>query len=125
MTTTKMKPKRITSRNYADQPMTLLDETTFAPIHEGDVRTLRDGELHKVTGGRAPHKENSSGKVWTTALSNDGWTGEYYPNVIGAKWMHDSTLAARAPTFPHAEAPEMITAVNKARQKARRAARRR
>jgi len=89
-----MSSKVIKSKDYANEEMTLVDEATFTPIKEGDTRTLRDGELHKVTGGRAPHKPGSTGKVWTTAISNDGWTGEYYPGVIGARWMHDSTLAA-------------------------------
>ena len=153
-----MSRKPITSKNYADEAMTLVDEATFAPICEGDQRTLRDGQKHVVRGGRAPHKESSTGRVYTSEIGeHDTWEGEYYPAVIGAKWMHDETLRfheaaqqtranvrtrlrkARArdaatdvlqpteltPVFKilglHAEAPETITAVNKARQKARRA----
>lgn len=88
--------KVITSTNWAGEAMTLVDEQTLTPIREGDIRTTRGDEQHRVTGGRAPHKPGSSGKVWTALVSDgDGkWTSEFYPAVIGAKWMHDSALAA-------------------------------
>jgi hypothetical protein len=56
--------KPITSQNYAGQTMTLVDATTLQPINEGDVRTTSRGDNYAVTGGRAPHKPESSGKVW-------------------------------------------------------------
>jgi hypothetical protein len=58
--------KPITSTNYAGETMTLVDKTTLLPITEGDVRTTSRGDVYAVTGGRAPHNENSTGKVWCT-----------------------------------------------------------
>jgi len=107
----------IKSKNYDGEAMTLVDEKTFKPIREGDERTSSRGEVWIVTGGRAPHTINSSGKVWCRALLMDH-TSEFYPSVIDAKWMHDTSLAAHAAVTTHAEAPEMIRAVNKARRTA-------
>lgn len=85
--------KQIVSENYDGEPMTLVDDATFTPINEGDVRTMRDGAQHTVTGGRAPHKPGSTGRVYTSAVG-ETWHGEYFPAVVGATWMHDATLAA-------------------------------
>lgn len=159
--------KPIKSVDYTSEVMTLVDEKTFAPISAGDLRITSRNDTYAVTGGRAPLKPNSTGKVWCvlqafdhfcqsmqsardeagakpytlaelatcwgelSAVEQREWrvkdVREFHPSVIGAKWMHDSTLAAHADaqrTFPHAEAPETISAINKARQKARRAVRR-
>ena len=43
------------------------------------------GEVHTITGGRAPHKPGSTGKVWT---SNGHDEGEYYPGVFDMKWVN-------------------------------------
>lgn len=87
--------KPIKSKDYTDEPMTLVDEATFAPICEGELRPTSRGEQHHVTGGRAPHTPNSSGKVWCYPEGGDiAHTFEFYPAVIGAKWMHDATLKA-------------------------------
>ena len=40
------------------------------------------GEVHTITGGRAPHKPGSTGKVWTSD------EGEYYPGVFDMKWVN-------------------------------------
>ena len=39
------------------------------------------GDSDVITGGRAPHKPGSTGKVWTA----DG--REYYPSVFDMKWV--------------------------------------
>jgi hypothetical protein len=39
------------------------------------------GHAAVITGGRAPHKPSSTGKVWTSD------EGEYYPGVFGMKWV--------------------------------------
>lgn len=110
--------KAITSKNYDGEAMTLVDEATFQPIMEGDVRASRDGETHRVVGGRAPHKPESSGKVWVRnplAKKGDHSSFEFYPSVIKAKWTHDATLKA------HAAATSTTDAVAKlARPKRRR-----
>lgn len=173
-----MSRKPITSKNYANEAMTLVDEDTFAPICTGDLRITSRNQTYHVTGGRAPHKESSSGKVWCVLTPYDNFSEsmrfareeaggkpysegelatcwgdmsneerrewvvpgsmEFYPAVIKAKWMHDATLAAYRKVdalnkggatpgashvlldeFEHAEAPSTISAVNRARGKAR------
>jgi hypothetical protein len=37
------------------------------------------GDHYRVTGGQAPHKPSSSGKIYTDA-------GNYYPTVFGCQW---------------------------------------
>jgi hypothetical protein len=58
--------KPITSKDYAGRTMTLVDATTLQPINERDVRTSSRGDQYVVNGGRAPHKPESSGKVWVS-----------------------------------------------------------
>ena len=44
------------------------------------MRSFR-GESYVITGGRPPHKPESTGKVWTSD------NGEYYPGVFGLRWV--------------------------------------
>lgn len=48
---------------------------------EGESVKSSRGEDYVLTGGRAPHKESSEGKVWV------GKSGEFYPSVFGLKWI--------------------------------------
>lgn len=59
----------------------LREDGTERGVREGEtVRSYR-GEDAVLTGGRAPHKPESTGKVWTEA------GGEYYPSVFGLRWV--------------------------------------
>jgi hypothetical protein len=40
---------------------------------------------YTVTGGRPPHKEGSSGRVWVT--NEEGGTGEFFPHVLELHWV--------------------------------------
>lgn len=92
-----MSSKIITSNNYAGERMTLVDEDTHLPIHEGDVRASFRGDLYRVMGGRAPHKESSTGKVWCrdplAKRGDDSSSSEFYPGVIKARWVVDWVVA--------------------------------
>lgn len=50
----------------------------------GDLLTDRDNIPHTLTGGVAPHKYGSTGRVYVT--SEDGETHEYFPSVFGLSW---------------------------------------
>jgi len=141
--------KPITSKNYAGETMTLVDKTTLLPITEGDVRTTSRGDVYAVTGGRAPHNENSTGKVWCTltpfgsfAVSmRDQREPAYSADELAtcwrelsaseqAEWVASGSMeyypsvidALWVADFAHAEAPETIRRINGARRKAIKAA---
>ena len=72
----------VTSVGYDGKLWLLVHEDASTQgVYEGEaVRSYR-GEDCVLTGGRAPHKPGSTGKVWTS----DG--GEYYPSVFGLRWV--------------------------------------
>jgi hypothetical protein len=69
----------ITSTDYLGRTCTLVHEHNGTPVFLGDNIEARRGSA-VCTGGRAPHKPGSSGKVWT----EDG--GEFFPHVFDLKW---------------------------------------
>jgi hypothetical protein len=79
----------IRSKDYDGQLQTLVDEQTLAPVKVGDVRCTFRGERFIVTGGRAPHKPESTGKVWCRSVDagDASASAEFYPGVISAKWV--------------------------------------
>jgi hypothetical protein len=74
---------RITGLNYANQVCILVDENDEPVVMKTAYRTFR-GDEWQVTGGRAPHKPSSQGKVWVEDWA--GFTMEYYPSVFGMRW---------------------------------------
>ena len=56
------------------------------PIAAGETVETSRGELMTITGGNPPHKPGSTGRVY---VSEDGSSREYFPSVIGAKWIRD------------------------------------
>lgn len=76
----------IQSKNYENQVCVLVDQRLGKMLSNGDtVKTFR-GEYLRLTGGRAPHKPSSEGKVW---VQEPGRTmaSEYYASIIGAEWI--------------------------------------
>ena len=59
---------------------TLVNATTREPLRVGQQVNDFRGEVHVITGGEAPHKPSSTGRVWTDK-------GIFYPSVIGAQWV--------------------------------------
>ena len=49
------------------------------PVQLGEILEDFRGEQSRVTGGQAPHKPSSTGKIYTTA-------GNYYPSVFNCQW---------------------------------------
>ena len=43
------------------------------------------GELYLILGGSAPHKSSSTGRVYVE--TSEGFKAEYFPTVIGARWV--------------------------------------
>ena len=61
----------------------LVTESGELAVEGAEYLTFR-GEKVILTGGRPPHKEGSSGKVY---LQEGTSTREYYPSVINLKWV--------------------------------------
>lgn len=67
---------------------TLVSDVTGKELNKGDeVLTFR-GERVVITGGAAPHKPASTGRVYIRY--KDGIIGEYYPSVVFARWRADA-----------------------------------
>ena len=67
----------ITSTDYTGKACTLTHNGQ--PVSAGEILEDFRGDQYRVTGGQAPHKPSSSGKIYT-----DG--GNYYPTVFGCQW---------------------------------------
>ena len=74
-----------------DQGMTLVTEDDGMPVTVGQRLTTFRGEEVRVTGGSAPHKPSSTGRVRVTI--DDGET-EFFPGVIKTRWIEDAALDA-------------------------------
>jgi len=72
--------------------MILVFEKSHLPIQTGEVVNLGNGRVATVTGGRSPHTEASSGRIYVRF--DNGVTSEYFPNVVGAKWITMSEFDA-------------------------------
>ena len=60
---------------------TLRNMTTGEPVRIGDAVTDFRGETCTISGGRAPHKPSSTGRVWVAEFSQ-----EYFPAVFDLEW---------------------------------------
>lgn len=74
----------ITSKDYRGDVQVLIRTTTNQCVARGDQARTSKGSLVTISGGRAPHKPSSTGKVWVTHFG--GHMAEYYPRVVGCKW---------------------------------------
>ncbi|NDF15536.1 hypothetical protein EB061_09470, partial [bacterium] len=80
----KSKCDEIYDDNWDDKEVMLVFEKTLKPVCIGQkVKDFR-GDYAVVTGGRAPHKPSSEGKVWVREGTSER---EYYPSVFGLKWV--------------------------------------
>ena len=57
------------------------DTDLAEPVRKHSTAASYRGEVHTITGGRAPQHAGSTGRVWTA----DG--REYYPGVFDMKWV--------------------------------------
>ena len=67
--------------------MKLVYEETGEPVKIGDVvRTMSQDSPLVVRHIQEPHKPASTGRVYVEPKGGNGWR-EYFPSVIGAKWI--------------------------------------
>jgi len=67
-----------------------IGDLVCGPVVVGDEIPMpeRHGEhdTYVVLGGRPPHKPGSTGRVNVRSKLH-GWEQEFYPSVVGAKWI--------------------------------------
>lgn len=66
--------------------MRLVYEKTGDPVMAGDLVSSQDGELFRLDFYREPHKPSSTGRVYVTPTAG-GCQREFFPSVVGAKWI--------------------------------------
>ena len=49
------------------------------PVSVGDQYTDFRGATHVIEGGKPPHKDGSTGRIWTNV-------GEFFPGVCNLHW---------------------------------------
>ena len=84
----------IKSQGYSGM-MVLVDQHSGEPVARGTERTDFRGERWIITGGRAPHREGSTGRVLCRpihlATSHAGFdTHTYFPSVLDCEWRRDA-----------------------------------
>lgn len=67
----------IQSTDHAGRACTLTHNGQ--PVRPGEILEDFRGNHARVTGGQAPHKPSSTGKIYTDA-------GQYYPSVFDCQW---------------------------------------
>tara|TARA_R110000751_G_scaffold67171_1_gene137102 strand:+ start:315 stop:962 length:648 start_codon:yes stop_codon:yes gene_type:complete len=85
---------------------TLLD-AAGQPVPVGAVLTSATDSDHrsfKVSGGRPPHHDASTGRVYGEWLDNDN-SGEYFPHVFDCKWLKVEKSLGLTPPAPVAIVP--------------------
>ena len=90
--TTKTQP--ITSIDYAGRTCVLRTAGgNGTTVHQGFVALSHRGERWVITGGRAPHKESSSGRVYATLYApaspdvSDVHESQFFPGVFDLVWV--------------------------------------
>ena len=67
--------------------MRLIYEKTGEEVRAGDLVSSQDGELFRLDFYREPHKPSSTGRVYVTRMVEQGGQLEFFPSVVGAKWV--------------------------------------
>lgn len=67
--------------------MRLIYEKTGEEVKAGDLVSSQDGELFRLDFYREPHKPSSTGRVYVTRMVEQGGQLEFFPSVVGAKWI--------------------------------------
>lgn len=77
----------VTSTDWEGKESTLVFEKNLKPVCMGQkVRK------YIVTGGRAPHKPESTGRVYVSGIGKNGLNREFFPNVFNMKWISSFNL---------------------------------
>ena len=97
--TTKTQP--ITSVDYAGRTCALRTSGGTA-VGQGFVALSFRGERWVITGGRAPHKESSSGRVYAKLYApaspdiSDAHEHEFFPGVFDLVWVPSTPAKTQA-----------------------------
>ena len=54
---------------------------------------LKDGLTFKIEGGRAPHKQGSTGRIWVREVGGDRSQQEVFPHVYDLRWVRINGVA--------------------------------
>lgn len=65
----------------------LVNEKTGEPLNVGDKLTTFRGEECILTDATPPKHAASTGRVYVKDNPNQPYPGEYFPSVVGAKWV--------------------------------------
>ena len=66
--------------------MQLVYEVNNQPVQTGDVVHVRNVAYY-VENIVEPHKPSSTGRVWCRSMDEAKYFNEWFPSVIGAKWI--------------------------------------
>jgi hypothetical protein len=66
--------------------MKLIYEKTGKEVSLGDTVHIK-GKPYYLRGIFVPHKPSSTGRVWCTSMDERKTFNEWFPCVIGAKWI--------------------------------------
>lgn len=58
----------------------------YNEIKKRNDTVFSGSNMYELTGGRAPHKPGSTGKIWVRVASTHH-EAEFYPFVCGLKWV--------------------------------------
>jgi hypothetical protein len=89
------KTQPITSVDYAGRTCALHTSGGTA-VGKGFVALSFRGERWVITGGRAPHKESSSGKVWAMPYPGGYPESEFFPGVFDLVWVPSTPAKTQA-----------------------------
>jgi len=67
--------------------MKLIYERTGKPVNLGDTVHV-DGRPYYLQAIIEPHKPSSTGRVWCVTMDERKYFNEWFPSVIGAKWIN-------------------------------------
>jgi hypothetical protein len=62
------------------------DESGDVEVKTGDVVHVRNTPYYVMSIVK-PHKPASTGRVLCKSMTEEGWVNEWFPSVIGAKWI--------------------------------------
>lgn len=48
---------------------------------------VKEGRTFKIEGGRAPHKQGSTGRIWIREVGDDTYQQEVFPHVHDLRWV--------------------------------------
>jgi hypothetical protein len=67
-----------------------IGDVVAGPVSVGDVVDSFRGETYIVVGGASPHKVGSTGRVYVRIKGDyeDRGSMEFFPSVIGARWVN-------------------------------------